>query len=384
MTRFGLALSTFRRHKGRTIFTVLSVATAFAIFIVLAAIERGMDGHIDLAAAQRLNTEPAINAPLPVSYGATIRTVPHVTSVTYSNGFPGYFRDPKKTVFVDGAELPAFFEVFPAFELPADQKAVFMHDRTGIIVRDIFAEKMGWHVGETIPIQGGLAQANGNTTWLFHLDGLFRNRLFEGTGGLIVAHYEYINEGLPPGARKDTVDVFAEMVDDAKNVDRVAQLVDARFANSSPDTRTQTDQEETVSAMRQFGDIGAIITAVGFAVFASMLLITGNTMANSVGERLGEFAMMRALGFSRLDLTFAIFREAVLIIATGAALGILAGWGLVRLMQPVMTRMLLSFSLTFGAVAVAALFALVFAVATGILPSRRVASMPVAATLRRM
>jgi putative ABC transport system permease protein len=178
--------------------------------------------------------------------------------------------------------------------------------------------------------------------------------------------------------------VFAEMVDDAKNVDRVAQLVDARFANSSPDTRTQTDQEETVSAMRQFGDIGAIITAVGFAVFASMLLITGNTMANSVGERLGEFAMMRALGFSRLDLAFAIFREAVLIIATGAALGILAGWGLVRLMQPVMTRMLLSFSLTFGAVAVAALFALVFAVATGILPSRRVASMPVAATLRRM
>ena len=96
--------------------------------------------------------------------------------------------------------------------------------------------------------------------------------------------------------------------------------------------------------MRQFGDIGVILTSVGFAVFASMLLITGNTMVNSVRERLSEFAMMRALGFGRRQLALIVFRECAILIGLGAALGLLAGWGVTRLMAPVMTTLLRSFS----------------------------------------
>jgi putative ABC transport system permease protein len=384
MTRFGLALSAFRRHIGRTTFTVLSVATAFAIFTILAAIEQGLNGSISLASAQRLGTGTPVNSPLPVSYAAIIRSIPGVVAVDYMSGFDGYFRDPKQEVPVLAFSVPSVLKVYPEFTLTDDQKQIFFHDRQGALVGDVMAQKMGWHIGQTVPIQGGPAQQNGSTTWTFHIDGIYRTDLPSGYQQLFIVNYDYFNEGLAPSPTKDTVQVFDEIVDDPKHMDSVAHAIDARFTNSSPDTRTESEQQEVMSAMRQFGDIGAVVTSVGLAVFASMLLITGNTMANSVRERMGEFAMMRALGFGRLQLAFIVLREAAILIGMGAAFGVLAGWGMSRLMASAMTQVLRGFAVTWLTVALAAAFALLFALVTGLLPGRRVADMPVAATLRRM
>ena len=384
MSRFGLALSAFRRHIGRTIFTVLSVATAFAIFTILGAIEQGMNGNISLASAQRLDTASRINSPLPLSYGAVIRSIPGVVAVTNMTGFPGYFRDPKQNVPVMAFSIPAVLKIYPEFVLPDDQKQAFIHDRQGALVGDVLARKYGWRVGETIPVQGGPPQQNGSTTWIFHIDAIYHTDLPSGYQEFFVVNYDYLNDGLAPSPRKDTVDQLVMLVDDPKDMDRITQAIDARFTNASPDTLTESEQQEVMSAMRQFGDIGAIVTYVGLAVFASMLLITGNTMANSVRERMGEFAMMRALGFSRLQLVFIVLRESALLIGAGAALGVLAGWGVSILMAKVMMRVLESFAVTWVTVALAAAFALLFALVTGLLPGRRVADMPVATTLRRM
>jgi putative ABC transport system permease protein len=384
VSRLGLALSAFRRHIGRTIFTVLSVATAFAIFTILAAIEQGMNGNISLASAQRLRTDSRVSSPLPVRYGAVIRSIPGVVALTNLTGFAGYFRDPKQNVPVVAFSVPSVLKVYPEFVMPDDQKRAFLHDRQGVLVGDVLARKYGWRVGETIPVQGGPPQRNGSTTWTFHIDAIYHADLPLVYQEFFAINYDYLNEGLAPSPQKDTVVEFDTLVDKPKDVDRVARAIDARFTNSSPDTLTQSEQQFEMNAMRQFGDIGAILVYVGLAVFASMLLITGNTMVNSVRERMGEFAMMRALGFGRLQLAFIVLRESALLIGTGAAVGVLAGWGLSMLMAPIMAHILISFSVTWVTVALAATFALLFALATGLLPGRRVSGMSVAATLRRM
>jgi putative ABC transport system permease protein len=384
MTRFGLALSAFRRHIGRTIFTVLSVATAFAIFTILAAIEQGMNGTLSMTSAQRLDTDTSVNSPLLVSYAAIVRTVPGVIAVDYMSGFGGYFRDPKQEVPVLAFSVPSVLNVYPEFTLADDQKQSFFHDRQGALVGDVMARKMGWHIGQTVPIQGGPPQQSGSTTWTFHIDGIYRTDLPSGYREFFIVNYDSFNEGLASSPMKDTVQQLNELVDDPKDMDRVARAIDTRFANASPDTRTQSEQQEEMSAMRQFGDIGLVITYIGLAVFASMLLITGNTMANSVRERMGEFAMMRALGFGRLQLAFIVLRESAILVGMGAALGVFAGWGLSRYMAPIMTAVLRGFAVTWVTVALAAAFALLFALATGLLPGRRIADMPVAATLRRI
>jgi putative ABC transport system permease protein len=383
VTRLGLALSAFRRHRGRAVFTVLSVAAAFAIFTVLAAIEEGLNGNIGLASAQRLETSAAYNLPLPVSYAATIRSIPGVVAVTYMSAFDGYFRDPKQRAPVLAYSISSFPKVFPEYAIAADQWQTFQRDREGAVAGDMLARKMGWHVGESVQIQGGPQQKNGSTSWLFHIDGIYHTDLPAGFHEFIVANYEYFNEGLVPSPTKDTVVNFSELLDSPNDMDRVARAIDARFTNASPGTRTESEQQELMSNMRQFGDIGSIITFVGLAVFASMLLITGNTMANSVRERMGEFAMMRALGFGRLQIALVVLRESAILVGVGAGLGVLAGWGVSRLMEPVMLSVLLGFAVPWTAVLLAALLALLFALATGLLPCRRVASMPVAATLRR-
>jgi putative ABC transport system permease protein len=384
MTRLGLALSAFRRHIGRTVFTVLSVAMAFAIFTVLAAIQDGMTGYNSLAQARRLDTDSAINSPLPVSYGAIIKSVPGVVAVAPVSGFPGYFRDPKDRFNVWVSTLPTTFTIFPEILVPDDQKQAMLHDKQGAIAAAALAEKMGWHIGETIPVQGGPPQKNGSSTWFFHLDGLAHSSVVGENEHFLLVNFDYFNDGLAPSPTKDMAGDFNILVDDPKDLDRVARAIDARFTNASPDTRTEANSQESISAMRQFGDIGAILTSVGFAVFASMLLITGNTMVNSVRERLGEFAMMRALGFGRRQLALIVFRECAILIGLGAALGLLAGWGVTQLMAPVMTTLLRSFHVTWLTVLFAVILAMIFAVITGLLPTRRVAGMSVASALRRM
>ena len=383
MTRLGLAFSAFRRHKGRVIFTVLSVTTAFAIFTILATINEGMNGKMSLASAQRLDTSPTMNIALPVSYAATIRSIPGVADITYEAGFDGYFQDPKKGISVLAFAVPSVLKVYPEFSIPADQQTTFLHDREGAIVGEVLARKMGWHVGETVPIQGGLAQKNGSTTWMFHIDGTYRTDLPSGYQEFFLVNYDYFNEGLAASPIKDTVGQITTLVDDPKNIGRVAHMIDARFTNSTPDTRTESEQQETMSALRQFGDVGSIITYVGIAVFASMLLITGNTMANSVRERMNQFAMMRALGFGRLQVAFIVFREAAILIGAGATLGVLAGWGVSKLMEPIMAPVLRGFAMPWTAVVIAAALALLFALATGCIPGRRVANLEIATTLRR-
>jgi putative ABC transport system permease protein len=365
------------------IFTVLSVATAFAIFTVLATIEQGLDGKVSLTSAQRLDTSPTMNIPLPLNYVATIRAIPGIAEITYQQGYDGYFQDPKKGVTVLAFGVPSVLKVYPEFAIPAGQQKTFVHDRQGAVAGEVLMRKMGWHIGETVPIQGGPPQKNGSTTWMFHIDGAYRTDLPAGYREFFLIDYDYFNEGLAASPIKDTVQQITTLVDDPKNMDRVAHAIDAKFTNSSPDTRTESEQQETISALRQFGDVGSIITYVGIAVFASMLLITGNTMTNSVRERMGEFAMMRALGFGRLQLAFIVFREAAILIGTGAGLGVLAGWGLSKLMEPVMTPVLRGFAMSWTAVLFAALFALLFALVTGFLPGRRVAHLQVATALRR-
>ena len=384
MSRFGLALSAFRRHIGRTVFTVLSVATAFAIFTILAAINEGMSGKISLASAQRLDTSSRVNSPLPEGYAAQIRSVPGVVAIDYMSSFQGYFRDPKQEVVVLAFSVPSVLTIYPEFALPDDQKQAFFRDRQGAVVGNALAAKMGWHVGQTVPIQGGPLQKNGSTAWAFHIDGIYRTDLPSGYRNFFIVNYDYLNEGIAPSPTKDTVQQINTLVDSPNDMDRVARAIDAKFTNASPDTLTESEQQEMMSGMRQFGDIGAIVTYVGLAVFASMLLITGNTMANSVRERMSEFAMMRALGFGRLQLAFIVLRESAILIGTGAVLGVLAGWGLSTLMAGVMTQVLRGFTVSWVTVALAAAFTLLFALATGLLPGRRVAAMPVAATLRRM
>jgi putative ABC transport system permease protein len=266
MTAFTLVWGALTRRKLRTLFTFLSVVVTFTLFCVLAAIQQGMSGQLTIASAQRLRTHVMASRTsglLPLSYLDKIASVPGVTAVTYDiDAIHGYFRDPKNSVRVIAFAGQAFMQVYPEFHLTPEEKYSWLSDRQGAIVGPVLARRMGWKVGDTIPIQGGPAHEDGSTTWYFHLNGIYSSELPSAYQGFFVTHYKYFDEGMANDTNKDRVFEFIERVDDPRNSARISNDIDQLFENASPQTLTQSEQLESISNVRQFGDITRMVIYV--------------------------------------------------------------------------------------------------------------------------
>jgi len=365
------------------LFTVLSIAIAFAVYLVLATFYNGINGVTYYANAQRLMIWGE-TAPLPLSYAPKIASIPGVTAVNRTVGFAAYFSGAKYWVYVLAADPDAYFSVYPEYKLGDAERRAFAADRQGAVAGAVLAKRMGWKVGDTIHLQNGLVQKNGKNVWVFHLVGIFdAPGIPEGYQQGFVANYAYVNEGRADAARKDTADNFQVMVDNPRRTNSVAHSIEAMFAHSSPPTLAAPDQLLIASILKSFGDIGALLIAICAAVFCSMLLVTGNTMASSVRDRLHEYALLRALGFSRGRVAGLVLRETGMLIGSGAGLGVVLGWQIFESLKVVVTQNLPAFIITWQTLVLAAGLALGFALITGLLPARRVTNLAVAETLRR-
>jgi putative ABC transport system permease protein len=383
VTDNSLTFAVFRRHKMRTLFTVLSVAVAFAIFLVLATLYNGFAGLINYGRAQRLDVWSDGFGRLPLSYAAKIVTVPGVKAVAYQTNIFGSFQSPRNAVSVAGVPFEQYMMVFPELSVTDDERRAMQGDRQCAIAGAPLVNKMGWKVGDTIPISGGPAQKNGSTTWYFHLCGIFKSTLPDSFMQTLVAHYAYLNEGNADAAARDQVDQIFLTADDARDVSPAARAIERIFANAPTPAMVLPDVLLYLSVVKSYGDLGKIIIGIGAAVFLSMLLVTGNAISNSVRERMSEFAVMRALGFSRRRLVWQVLRESGWIVGLGALLGLALGWRLCLLMAPFIIDVLPYFVVTWEALATAVVLAVFFSVLTSVLPARRVTRLPVADTLRR-
>jgi putative ABC transport system permease protein len=94
------------------------------------------------------------------------------------------------------------------------------------------------------------------------------------------------------------------------------------------------------SFAEQVGNIGAILIAVVSAVFFTILLVAGNTMSQSVRERVEELGVLKAVGFTNELMLLLVLAESCVIavfgglVGLGVALAIMAGGSPVPNMLP--------------------------------------------------
>lgn len=383
MNTFALLFGAYRLHAARTIFTLLSIVVAFILFSLLAALRHGVSGQLTFAVAQRLDTSNVNlqGSGMPISYYPKIAAVPGITAVTYIFTFSGYYQNPSNRV--GGFFIPSsnVFQIYPEFELPQDQKQAWLTDRQGAIVGPALAQRMGWKVGDTIPVQL-MPQKNGSTTWYFRLDGIYATELPTVYQSYFVAHYDYFNESVGIPAFQNTAASFIERINDPRSAQRISNAIDAIFTHASPQTFTEPEQTETVSYLRQFADIYAMSLYVGLAVFFSLLLIVANSMARSVGERTDQFELLRAVGFRHLRVIWLIWFESFLLMMAGTIAGLLLGYGVVSLLYPHVANLLSTFSLTWQAVHWGILLGVTFSLLASVTPAQRITRLHVGAALR--
>ncbi|HKT32615.1 MAG TPA: FtsX-like permease family protein [Gammaproteobacteria bacterium] len=386
MNSFTLVWVAIKRRRGRTVFTWLSVVVAFILFGILAAVRYGMFGQLNIINAERLITNNLVTQgdSMPLSYYDKIITVPGVTAAMYLGGLQGYFKDPQNSVRVLFANSHSVTRVFPEFTIEPEQLQTWLGDRQGAIAGPALAQRMGWKVGETIPVQSQVAQKDGGTTWYFHLDGIYHTHLPSAYKEFFVGHYQYLNQAVADPRLQNKVFRFFERIDDPRNATRISNAIDDLFANSSPQTLTQPEAQEVVSFVRQFGNITAMVVDVGVAVFFTLLLIVGNSFAQSVRERVPEFAMLRALGFKPGRIMLLVISESLLLLVSGAIVGLILGWLITRTLYPVVGNLLGTFELTWNAAGAGVALAIVFGILAGLVPLWLITRLQVAEALRKV
>lgn len=323
MKFFPIVLANFRRHKVRVVLTILSIAVAFILFGYLSAIRNAFAAGIDVAGADRLIVRHRVSIiqMLPESYEAQIEQVKGVRDATPASWFGGIYQDPKNFF----AQLPVkpeeYLAMYPEILLPADQKKAWLETRTGAIVGNTIAQKFGWKVGDRVPIQATIWQpAGGGSTWEFDIVGIYTGAEKGTDTSTLFFRHDYFEENRRGG--KGTVGWYLIKIDDPDRAPGIARQIDDRFLNSPAETKTETEGAFIQAFADQVGNIGAIVVAILTAVFFTILLVAGNTIAQSVRERTRELGTLKALGFSdRRVMTF-VLTESLLIAFIGGAIGL--------------------------------------------------------------
>ncbi|MFI4905255.1 MAG: ABC transporter permease [Steroidobacteraceae bacterium] len=317
------------RSKTRTIFTLLSVLAAFLLFGLLDSVRSAFaNAATSVAGVDRLMTVSKISftLSLPKSLLPRIEALPGVAKVTYANWFGGIYQDPKN-FFPNEAVADNFFDLYPEWRLSQAERTAFGNTRTGAVVGESLAKKFHWKLGDKIPLQATIyPQKNGGNNWTFDLVGIYRaaDPKRKSEENLLFFNWDYFDEARAFG--NGNVGWYVLKVTDRKLAQQVAQALDALSTNSDHETKTQTEQAFNAAFVGQYGDIGLIVGAIMGAVFFTLILLTGNTMAQAVRERIPELAVLKTIGFSNHSVLGLVLAESVLLILLGGAIGlVLAG-----------------------------------------------------------
>lgn len=316
-------LKNLTRKKVRTTLTILSITIAFLLFGLLRTLSMAFDGGARVEGEDRLVSinKVTLIQPLPFSYLNKVSALDGVEKATMSSWFGGYYQDRKNQFPQFPVDVDVFFDIYKdTLVLPAQQLAALKANRQGAVIGKALADKFKWKVGDRVPLIGLFPKKDGSTNWDFVVEGIFTGKNAGAQTNMMYFHHDYFDKSRQFG--EGTIGWMIIKVKDPKQSARVAAAVDALFENSSAETKTDSEKEFAKSFAKQFGDIGLITTLILSAVFFTMLLVAGNTMAQSFRERIPEFAILKTLGFSDVTVMLMVLVEAMFICTFGGLLGL--------------------------------------------------------------
>ncbi len=377
-----LVLANLFRKKARLILTIGSFAIALVLFTFLAVVKSAFSRGVEVAGADRLVVVDRVGLIelMPISYGDKIAAIPGVKYVTHDHWFGGVYQDEKNLFPQFVIDVENHRQVYPEFVIPDDQWKTFVKDRQGCIAGARTAERFHWKVGDRIPIRATLY---GGRSWEFNLDGIYHSDKPGGDESQFWLQWKYFDENVP-SAVKSTAGWYIIKLNSPDDAVRVAKTIDETFANSSFETKTETESAFQAGFAKQFGNIEFLIRTIGSVVFFTLILVTGNTMAISVRERIGELAVLKAIGFTDRSVLFLVLAESLVIAFVGGLLGLLLAIAAIPGISIALTGLLPPLILSKPMLAGGLGFALLVGAASGLLPGIGAMRLRVVNALRRV
>lgn len=312
------------RKKARTVLTMLSVVVSFLLLGLLDAVTIAFESGADSADAKRLLTTArySIIEPLPMSYLRRIEQVPGVVGAASAEWFGGKYQNVSNAFPVFAVEPKRYLSMYPEFTITPAHLEAFATTRTGAVAGQRLVDRFGWRVGQKLPIASEIhAKADGDLNWEFDLVGIIDadDPAVRGNTDVVLINVAYFDEARAVG--KGRTGWYIERIADPASARGISAEIDRRFANSPDETKTQPEKEFAIGFAKQIGDVGALVARILAAVFFTILLLTGNAMAQSIRERIPELAILKTLGFSDGKVTALVLAEALAMMGAGAAIG---------------------------------------------------------------
>jgi len=381
-----LIWSNLKRKKLRTALTLLSIVVAFVLFALLSSIKQALTGGVTMEGAKRLVVihKVSISQLLPVSYKERIERIPGVAVASHQTWFGGRFEQQPKVFFMQCPVVPELFlQVLPELLLTPEEKQNWLKTRTGAIVGKDTAERFHWKVGDRVPIFSPYwRKADGSRVWEFDIVGIYDAKEKNIDKMSLFFRYDYFDEARM-GA-KGQVGWYTVQVKDPSQAAEVAKRIDEEFLNSDAETKSASEAAFAQAWVKQMGNIALITALILGAVFFTILLVTGNTMSQSVRERTGELGVLKALGFSNQQVLLLVMAESCVIAILGGVIGLGLGCLIIPVLGKALATMLPLFYFPARDILLGIGICLALGIATGVFPALAAMRLRVADALRRM
>ncbi|HUY38488.1 MAG TPA: ABC transporter permease [Candidatus Binataceae bacterium] len=315
-----IAFRNMRRQLRRTVLTALTFAVAVFIYTVLVAVPWSMDRiAYNASKGLRLVVTERNNNSLPARYCGPIRKLPHVLGCAPEILWQAIYRDPKSPIVTYGVTSDITNVTASSdYQVSADLAKKLLTDRRYAMVGYALMNEYDWKLGQPVTLSNPgdsrltltfIPLVEFPNEYMSHAF-LFDRRMFD----------DAVNKAY--GANiQDRASFLLVRVDRAENMGLVATEIDENFHNSDAETETTTESNSVANVVSAIGNIRTIIYSLCIVVLLTVLLIAGNSMAMMVRDRIGEVAVMRALGFTRSHVGILLFAEAGMIGVGGAAIG---------------------------------------------------------------
>jgi putative ABC transport system permease protein len=378
-----LLWSNLIRRKVRTVCTGLSILIAFVLIGALLSIRAGFARGVDLTGADRLvvGHRASFSQPLPIAYRERLAAIPGVAAVAHVAWFPAVYKDARNAFPKLAVDTDTWFEMYAdLWQVSNDQLSRWKSTRTGAIVGQELADRFGWKIGDRIPLKGTMWPNRSGSAWELTVEGIYSARSVRSTStDLMFFHYAYLNDTRTLG--QDLVDSYRVRVADPAHASDIAGQIDATFANSAFETRTSTENDFVRAIAEQIGDVGAIVIAILGPVLFTILLVSGNTMAQAVRERTNEFAVLKTLGFTDRRVLGLVLAESLVLPVVAGGIG-LATWIVIQGADPTGGAVPMR-PLSIYDMAVCGLIAVLIGVTASIVPAWQVRRLAIVDALRR-
>jgi putative ABC transport system permease protein len=391
-----LALTSLTRHRTRTILAIAGISVSAAMLLDMVMLATGMrESFRSLLLTVGFQLRLAPKGTLPFDTEATIagaseiiaRVRAHPDVVAVSPVLGGQLHIPQ------GDRAVTAFAIGVDPRVQGDYELVAGRDPTGpgeLIASDELLRSIGKTLGDTIDIAGGYDPQLRAYSGRRRATIVGRARfIYLASGQLAAALPLQTLQGMTVGgadpSRTDRVSLVMVRLREGADVERVRAWAEQNVPRVSAISTEEAIRrvDERLSYFRQLAFIlGAVSLVVGFLLVTTLVTV-------SVNERIGEIAILRAIGVARSRVVLQILLEGSAIMFVGSAVGLALGLATARYLNGILATFpglpeRIDFFLFKPVAAWTALGLLVASgILAGVYPSWRGASLPVAETLRR-